>query len=132
MLMGSVRSMVSWPLSRAVVFDRTPLDYLAYMTASGADPLGPAVAEALQPAFAGLDLLVVTRVTAETERVMPPAQLPALRLRVDDALLDLVYDDPLGLWGDIVVLELDGPLDSRVDMVLAALGQAESRPGRIM
>ncbi|WP_034270991.1 ATP/GTP-binding protein [Actinospica robiniae] len=126
MLVRSVRSMVSRPLSSAVVFDRTPLDYLAYMTASGADPEAPAVAEALQPAFAGLDLLVITRVTAETERVMPPAQLPALRLRVDDALLDLVYDDPLGLWGDIAVLELDGPLDGRVGMVLAALGQAVS------
>jgi hypothetical protein len=39
-------------------------------------------------------------------------------------LLELVYDDPLDLWGDIPVLELTGPLDGRLDAVLAALGRS--------
>jgi AAA domain len=124
LLARSVRSLTSPLLPAGVVFDRTPLDYLAYMAATGADPSGEAGAAALLAAFARVDLLVVTPITAETERILPAAEMPALRSRVNDALLDLVYDDPLSAWGDIPVLELGGPLDGRVDAVLAALGQA--------
>ena len=42
---------------------------------------------------------------------------------MNDALLDLVYADPLDAWGELPVLELDGPLDTRLPAVLAALGQ---------
>ncbi len=41
---------------------------------------------------------------------------------MNDALLELVYDDPLDAWADIPVRELTGPLDRRLDAVLAALG----------
>ncbi len=40
---------------------------------------------------------------------------------MNDALLELVYDDPLDAWEHIPVLELTGPLDRRPDAVLAAL-----------
>ena len=43
---------------------------------------------------------------------------------MNDALLDLVYDGPLSAWEGIPVLELSGPLDGRLDVVLAALGIA--------
>ena len=43
---------------------------------------------------------------------------------MNDALVELVYDDPLNAWEDIPVLELDGPLDGRLGAVLAALDQA--------
>ena len=42
---------------------------------------------------------------------------------MNEALLELVYADPLDAWADILVLELDGPLDARLPAVLAALGQ---------
>ena len=45
------------------------------------------------------------------------------RLQMNDALLELAYDDPLNAWGDLPVLELSGPLDRRLDAVLAALDQ---------
>jgi len=122
LLARSVRGMSS-PLRPGVVFDRTPLDYLAYMAATGADLPGEAGAAALRPAFASLDLLVITVITPETEQVLPPAELPRLRAEVNDALLELVYDDPLNAWEDIPVLELSGPLDGRVDAILAALDQ---------
>jgi hypothetical protein len=108
----------------AVIFDRTPLDYLAYLAATGADLPGQAGAAALRPAFASLDLLVITLITPETERVLPAAEMPGLRARMNDALLELVYDDPLDAWGGVPVLELNGPLDARLDTVLAALNQA--------
>ena len=125
LLARSVRTMSSPPLRLGVVFDRTPLDYLAYLTATGADLPGEAGAAQLRPAFARLDLLAVTLITPETERVLPAAELPRLRAEMNDALLELVYDDPLDAWEDIPVLELSGPLDGRLDAVLAALDQTK-------
>jgi hypothetical protein len=43
---------------------------------------------------------------------------------MNDALLELAYDDPLNAWPDVPVLELNGPLDSRLNAVLAALNQS--------
>lgn len=119
MLACSLRTLGA-PARRGTVFDRTPLDYLAYMTAIGADA---GDAAALRPAFASLDLLVVTVITPETEKVLPPAEMPELRAAMNDALLELVHADPLDAWSDVPVLELDGSLDGRVGAVLAALGQ---------
>lgn len=124
LLACSAMSMASPPLKRGAVFDRTPLDYLAYMAATGADPADEASAAALVPAFASLDLLVITLITPETEQVLPTADMPGLRLEMNDALLELLYGDPLNAWSDIPVLELRGPLDGRPDAVLAALNQS--------
>ena len=130
LLARSARGMSSPPLRPGVVFDRTPLDYLAYMAAIGADLPGETGAAALRPAFASLDLLVITLITPETEQALPAAELPRLRSEMNDALLELVYDDPLNAWEDIPVLELSGPLDGRLDAVLAALDQTKRpRPG---
>ena len=49
---------------------------------------------------------------------------------MNDSLLELVYDDPLNAWEDIPVLELSGPLDGRLDAVLAALDQTRRRIGK--
>jgi hypothetical protein len=111
-----------------VVFDRTPLDYLAYLAAAGADPVGEAGAASLQLAFSHLDLLVITLLTPETERVLPPAELPGFRAQVNDALLELVYDDPADAWAGVPLLELGGPLGGRVDTILAALDQIPPAP----
>ena len=132
LLARSVRSLSSPLLRPGVVFDRTPLDYLAYMAATGADLPGEAGAAALRPAFASLDLLVITLITRETEQALPAAELPRLRSEMNDALLELVYDDLLDAWEDVPVLELSGPLDGRLDAVLAALDQTRPsapRPG---
>src|ERR1700723_681762 len=60
LLARSLRSLSSLPLLPGVVFDRTPLDYLAYLAATGSAPRGQSSAAALRPAFASLDLLVIT------------------------------------------------------------------------
>ena len=122
LLARSVQSLSSPPRS-AIVFDRTPLDYLAYMAVIGMDPVDEAGAAALRPAFASLDLLVITVITRETEQVLPTAEMPRLRSQMNDALVELVYDDPLNAWQDIPVLELRGPIDDRLGTVLAALDQ---------
>jgi hypothetical protein len=77
----------------------------------------------LRPAFASLDLLVITVITPETERMLPAAEMPGLRARMHDALVELVDDDPLDAWQDTPVLELSGPLDGRPGADLAALNR---------
>jgi len=124
LLARSVQSLTAPPQLRGIIFDRTPLDYLAYLAATGADPLDQASAAALRLAFASLELLVITVITPQTEQVLPPAELPGLRAQMNDALLELLYDDPLHAWEDVPVLELNGPLDSRLNLVLAALNQS--------
>lgn len=105
-----------------VIFDRTPLDYLAYLMALDADLEREAEPSALQSALASLDLLVITPITPETEQTLPAAELPGLREGMNEALLELVYQDPLQAWGDVPVIELGGPLNQRLAAVLNALG----------
>ncbi|BEL04581.1 hypothetical protein Q0Z83_027720 [Actinoplanes sichuanensis] len=38
-----------------------------------------------------------------------------------EAICALVYDDPLDAWADLPVLELNGPLDARLETVVATL-----------
>jgi hypothetical protein len=123
LLARSLRSL-SKPSPRAgVVFDRTPLDYLAYLVATGVNAEREADVPAIQSALASLDLLVITVITPETEQTLPTPEMPELRARMNDALLDLVYANPLDAWGEVPLLELDGPLHHRLPAVLAALGQ---------
>ncbi|ROO86979.1 AAA domain-containing protein [Actinocorallia herbida] len=117
----SVRSLAS--PEDGIVFDRTPVDYLAYMAAIGADPVNGVGGEALRTALMSLDLLVITVITPETERTLPPPEMPALRSRMNEALLDLISADPFDVWADLPILELDGPLGTRPATVLAALEQ---------
>jgi hypothetical protein len=123
MLARSVQNLRAPPSSPGVIFDRTPLDYLAYLAASGADPAEEVDGALLRPAFAGLDLLVITAITPATEQMLPSADLPGLRSQANAAMLELVYEDPLDAWADTPVLELSGPLDSWLHTVLTALHQ---------
>ena len=118
MLTRSLQSLRSPPPLRAVVFDRTPLDYLAYLAAAGADAERETTDPAIRSAVATLDLLVLTVITPETEQALPPPEMPRLRSAMNDALLEIVYNDPLDLCGDVPVLVLDGPLGDRLRAVL--------------
>jgi hypothetical protein len=104
-----------------VVFDRTPLDFLAYLAVQGADIEHETDPSALRSALASLDVLIITPVTPETEHLLPRAEMPHLRQAVNDTLLDLLYGDPLQAWGDVPVTELNGPLDQRIEAALAAV-----------
>jgi hypothetical protein len=123
LLARSLRFLSDPPPLPGIVLDRTPLDYLAYLAATGVNPEREADAPAIRSALARVDLLVLTVITPETEQTLPTPEMPELRARMNDALLDLVYANPLDAWGEVPVLELDGPLDNRLRAVLAALGQ---------
>ena len=123
LLARSLRCLSDPPRLPGIVFDRTPLDYLAYLVAIGVDAEQGADAPALRSALGSLDLLVLAVITPESEQTLPIPDMPALRARMNDALLDLVYADPLDAWGEVPLLELDGPLENRLPAVLNALGQ---------
>ncbi|MEU0539584.1 AAA family ATPase [Nocardia sp. NPDC005978] len=99
------------------VFDRTPVDFLAYLAATGLDVESITDTAGIQTALGTLDLLVIVPISPETETLLPAAEMPGLRRAVNDALLELVYADPLQLLADIPVVELTGPLADRVDTV---------------
>ncbi|MFC9473389.1 AAA family ATPase [Nocardia sp. NPDC056952] len=105
----------------AAVYDRTPLDFLAYLAAIGVDAEAGIDETALRTALASLDLLVIVPITAETEHVLPTPELTGLRRSVNDALLELVYVDDMQLLEDVPILELACPLDQRGHAVLNAL-----------
>jgi AAA domain len=115
--------------ARSVIFDRTPLDFLAYLAALGASVEAEADASVLRSALASLDLLVVVPMTPETEQVLPRAEMLRLRENVNDMLLDLLDNDSLQILGDVPVIDLTGPIDRRPEAVLAAL-PAQARLGR--
>ena len=123
LLASSLRSLTWPPQPTGVVFDRTPLDYLAYLAATDADAPREADLPSVQSALESLDLIVITVITPETERLLPTPEMPQLRAAMNDALIELVYANPLEVCANVPVLELDGPLRGRVAAVIAALRQ---------
>ncbi|MFE5285054.1 AAA family ATPase [Nocardia sp. NPDC056611] len=103
------------------VFDRTPVDFLAYLSATGLDIESAVSTSAIHNALATLDLLVLVPITPETERLLPPPEMLGLRRTVNDTLLELAYADPLHLLADIPVIELSGPLADRVETIGAMI-----------
>lgn len=104
--------------SQHLIFDRTPLDFLAYLQAIGCTVQDEASTDTLAPLFARLDALIILPVTAEVVDHLPRPEFPALRDAVNDALLTLAYDDPLDAWPHLPILELDGPVDGRTAQAL--------------
>lgn len=124
----ATRNLADTARSPCVIFDRTPLDYLAYLVALGADLTTFAGAAGLHAAFASLDALVVIPITAAADRLLPPPALPALRRAMNEALLTILYDDLFDAWSDIPIVELDAPLDKRVGQALRAIRQIDANP----
>lgn len=116
------RSLVSLRASApGTVFDRTPLDFLAYLTACGVDAATEVDVDEVRESMSLLDLLIVVPITAETGRQLPTVEMPELQRAVDSALLDLVYADPLDVCEHLPVIELTGPLATRIESIGGAL-----------
>lgn len=104
------------------IFDRCPLDFLAYVAAS---PGGGRIdleawREPIARAVQSLDLIVAVYANP---RYDPPiaAEDVAFRLAADDALREIIESDDLDLCEGVELLTLDGPWDRRVEKVLAHL-----------
>lgn len=102
----------------AVVFDRSPADFLAYLAAVDARPDAPVIASA-RSALATLDVVVYVPIEMP-DRIEPTAfEMRGLRRRVDAVLRDMLLDDGWGLG--VVVIVATGTTVERADRVLGQL-----------
>ncbi len=102
-----------------VVFDRCPLDFLAYLDVVSADegsewlPQGKLLTR-LSRALANLDLIVFIAL-AQPDDIKTPIEHPTLRRRVDARLKAMIRNDELGLLaGRARVVEVTGTRERRV------------------
>lgn len=98
------------------LFDRTPADFLAYLTALDGVSAEPSMVAETQRALASVDLVVFVPIESP-DRIATRVELPRLRRRVDDILREMWLDDAWG-WGR-PVLEVHGSLPERVAQVRA-------------
>ena len=101
------------------LFDRCPLDLVAYLQAIDEDFAIDDWLDDIRPGMAALDLVVLVSIETPDRIALPSHEDRRLRRRVDDRLRTLLLDDPYGF--DTEVLEVAGPLDGRVAQVMRAL-----------
>jgi predicted ATPase len=103
---------------RDVLFDRSPLDFLAYLIAlDGPDAAREWIPE-VEEALAHLDLIVFVPIE-RPDRIAAAEAHDRLRTEVDRLLHDIVFDDSFGLGTRHV--HVSGSVEARVDQVLRAV-----------
>jgi predicted ATPase len=105
--------------SARTLFDRCPLDLVAYLQAIDEDFAIDDWLDDLRAGMATLDLVVLVSIETPDRIALPSHEDRRLRRRVDDRLRTLLLDDPYGF--DPEVLEVAGTLDHRVAQVMRAL-----------
>ncbi len=112
-----------------VVFDRCPLDFLAYLDVVSADegfewlPHGRLL-NRIGRALASLDLVVFVPLV-QPDDITVPIEYAGLRTRVDRRLKTVLRRDDLGLLHDGPrVVEISGRRHERVAQMVATLGEA--------
>lgn len=109
-----------------IVFDRCPLDLVAYAEMVG-EPEGQVVPsrlmEAAETAVRTLNLIVFLPVSRPDE-IAARADYPRLRAGVDRRLKEMLRSDEWELFGDgPKLLELKGPPERRLAALLRAIGR---------
>jgi hypothetical protein len=110
-----------------VIFDRSPIDFLAYLEVVGEEDgvpwvPGERLLERIEMAIRSLDLLVFLPLS-QPDEILAPIEFPRLRRRVDRRLKAMLRDDELDLFaaGRPRLLEIRGaPLRRLAALVQAA------------
>ena len=100
------------------VFDRCPIDFLAYALAVGEVDMERWV-QKMESAIQLLDLIVFLPI--ENRIPVPDSEDLKLREKVDENLQEMLLNDSLGILNDVEVLEVKGSKDKRMRMVKAEL-----------
>ena len=111
------------------VFDRCPLDFLAYglaLTELGeqdfdADSWLVPIGEAME----SIDLIIFVSIEHPDVIRVPRSEDRDLRMSVDEKLREIVVDNSLGLLKKPVVLEVHGAVTTRVKDIMAYLQKRE-------
>lgn len=112
-----------------IIFDRSPLDFIAYLDVVSAteghewSPTGKLLSR-VEKALAAIDLLVFVPLM-QPDDIVVSIEYPRLRSRVDARLKAIIRRDDLGLI-DLVprVFELAGTRDARIQKLLAQVPAA--------
>lgn len=99
-----------------IIFDRSPVDLLAYIHALDQYKNIRSMFDTAQQAMADIDLLVFVPVE-EPDVIAASSYLPRLRARVNDILIDWVED--IG----VEAIEVSGSLQNRREQVLTRLNR---------
>jgi predicted ATPase len=100
-----------------VIFDRSPVDILAYIQAIGGSENMQSLFQKVQRAITGLDLIVFVPIENPDIISCPESDMPELRSQVNDILLEWIWD-----FG-IETIEVNGTLPVRRELVLRRLLQ---------
>ena len=110
------------------VFDRCPIDFLAYLDVAAKSegfewtPSSKQLAR-IQRTVEALDLVVFVPLL-EDDEITVPIEYPKLRRQVDRRLKSILHDDEFGfLESGLRQLEVFGPREKRVATVLASLAR---------
>ena len=99
------------------IFDRCPLDCLAYMLALSKSIDVNLWAEQMEAAIERLELIIFLSIEYRDRIIVPPSQNLKMRAKVDEKLAELIIDDSLGMLEDVEVLEVVGSLEDRVKII---------------
>ena len=100
------------------LFDRCPIDCLAYALALGEVDL-ESWTQKMEKAIQKLDLIVY--LALEDRIPILASEDLELRETVDETLQDLLLSDSLGILKDVEILEVTGSLENRMRMVKAKI-----------
>ena len=117
----SIEALTACRAPRAL-FDRSPLDYLAYLSAVAPETDLRARVAAAHAVVASIDLVVF--VPIEKPDRLDVAEAPRLRRRVDRVLREMLVEQS---WGfDVRVVEVRGSVEERATQVLLHVLQDEA------
>ncbi len=113
------------------IFDRCPLDCLAYALAIAESSSFEEVdveawIQNIEEVIGRLDLIIFLPIEHRDRILVPESQDLNLRANVDEKLQEMLLDDSLGILENVEVLEVTGSLEKRVRTVKAALQTQES------
>lgn len=105
--------------SADALFDRCPLDLVAYLQSTDAELDIDEYVDAIRPSMETLDLIVVLSIEDPDRIAIPAHEDRRFRRRVDERMRTLLLDDPHGFGTPTV--EVTGTLDDRVRQVVLAM-----------
>jgi hypothetical protein len=130
-LEASCSLILSTAAQEQVIFDRCPLDFIAYLDVVSAaegfewTPSGKLLGR-IEKALATIELLVFLPLSRPDE-ISVPIEFPKLRTRTDSRLKAILRKDELGLLeAGPRILELSGTRQQRLDRLVAEAGTAAS------
>ena len=107
-----------------IIFDRCPLDYLAYALVVEEDIIDvESWLQKMEEAIERLDLIIVVPIEHQDRIPVPPSEDRQLRMHVNEKLQEILLDDSLKILEDIDVLDVMGNVEQRTKMVTAKLKQ---------